>query len=121
MSQPDQPGIHDHAAGAIAYVTFVPAVVFLVLPPYCKSGFVRFHAWQSILLTIVACAVSFALSIVLPFSLLFAGFLFVAFTWLVWFAWMLLWIVCGIQAVNGKRFKLPLIGALAEKIAVAHA
>jgi uncharacterized membrane protein len=119
MSQPDQSGISDNAAGAIAYITFVPAIVFLVLPPYCKSSFVRFHAWQSIFLTLVAIVVSFALSIILPFSLIFAGFLFVAFTWLVWIAWILLWIICGIEAVNGKRFKLPIIGALAEKWAAA--
>jgi uncharacterized membrane protein len=121
MSRPNQPGIPDNAAAAIAYITFVPAIVFLVLPPYCKSCFVRFHAWQSIFLTIVAIAVNFALSIILPLSLLFAGFLFVTFTWLVWLGWILLWIICGIQAVNGKRFKLPFIGALAEKRAVAQA
>ena len=115
MSQPNQPGIHDHAAGAIAYITFVPAIVFLVLPPYCKSSFVRFHAWQSILLTIVAIAVNFALSIILPFSLIFAGFLFATFTWFVWIAWIVLWVICGIEAVNGRRFKLPVIGNLAER------
>jgi uncharacterized membrane protein len=30
-----------------------------------------------------------------------------------------LWIICGIEAVNGRRFKLPIIGAIAEKRAVA--
>ncbi|MGB9152261.1 MAG: hypothetical protein WCD70_04145 [Alphaproteobacteria bacterium] len=119
MPQPNQPGIHDNAVGAIAYITFVPAIVFLVLPPYCKSPFVRFHAWQSIFLTMVAIVVSFALSVILPFSLIFAGFLFVALTWIVWLAWILLWIICGIEAVNGKLFKLPIIGALAEKKAAA--
>jgi uncharacterized membrane protein len=29
--------------------------------------------------------------------------------------WLLLWILCALKAVNGKRFKLPIIGALAEK------
>jgi uncharacterized membrane protein len=119
MSQPNQSGISDNAAGAIAYITVVPAIVFLVLPPYCKSSFVRFHAWQSIFLTIVAIVVNFALSVILPFSLIFATFLFVASTWLVWLAWKLLWVICGVQAVNGKRFKLPLIGNLAEKQALA--
>jgi uncharacterized membrane protein len=119
MSQQNQPGIPDNAAGAIAYITFVPAIVFLVLPPYCKSSFVRFHAWQSIFLTIVAIVVSFALSVILPFSLIFAEFLFVACTWLVWLAWILLWVICGVEAMNGKRFKLPIIGALAERRAAA--
>ncbi len=119
MPQPNQPGIHDHAAGAIAYITFVPAIVFLVLPPYCKSSFVRFHAWQSIFLTVVAIVISFALSVILPFSLIFAGSLYVFLTWLVWLAWILLWVICAIEAVNGRRFKLPIIGAIAEKRAAA--
>ncbi|MGA3011880.1 MAG: DUF4870 domain-containing protein [Terracidiphilus sp.] len=119
MTQTNHAGIRDNFAGAIAYITFVPAIAFLVLPPYRNSPFVRFHAWQSIFLTIVAIVVSFVLSIILPFSLIFAGFLFVALTRLVWLAWILLWIICGIEAVNGRRFKLPIIGAIAEKRAVA--
>ena len=43
-------GLTDNAAGAIAYFTFIPAVLFLVTEPYNKSSYVRFHAWQSILL-----------------------------------------------------------------------
>ena len=119
MSDPNRHYFTDNTAGAIAYITFVPAVVFLVLPPYCNSSFVRFHAWQSIFLTIVAIVIIVALGIILPFSLIFSESLFVAFTWLVWLAWILLWIICGIEAVNGRRFKLPIIGAIAEKRAVA--
>lgn len=119
MPQTNQSGISDNVAGAIAYITIIPAIVFLVLPPYCKSSFVRFHAWQSIFLAIAAIVVNFALSIILPFSLLFAGFVFVALTWFVWLAWILMWIICAAQAVNGKRFKLPVIGNLAERQAGA--
>jgi uncharacterized membrane protein len=34
-------------------------------------------------------------------------------------AFFIVWIICLVQAVNGKRFKLPVIGALAEKQAGA--
>jgi len=37
----------------------------------------------------------------------------------VWLAWILIWILCVVNAVNGKRLKLPLIGVLAEKQAGA--
>jgi uncharacterized membrane protein len=121
MPQPNQHGIHDNTAAAIAYITLVPAIVFLVLPPYSKSPFVCFHAWQSIFLTIVAIVLIVAQGIIVPFSLIFSESLFVAVTWLVWLAWILLWVICGIEAVNGKRFKLPIIGAIAEKRAVASA
>ena len=30
--------------------------------------------------------------------------------------WMVLWLVCVIQALNGKRYKLPIVGDIAEKV-----
>ena len=38
--------LSERIAGAVAYFTFVPAIVFLVLEPYKKNRFVRFHAVQ---------------------------------------------------------------------------
>ena len=54
MTVATRTGISDNAAGAISYFTFVPAIVFLLLPPYKDSNYVRFHAWQSVLLSITA-------------------------------------------------------------------
>ena len=45
--QAAQSGLSDNAAGALAYVTIIPAIVFLLVEPYNKNSFVRFHAWQS--------------------------------------------------------------------------
>jgi uncharacterized membrane protein len=117
MTAPNQTGLSDNAAGAIAYITFVPAVVFLVLDPYKQSSFVRFHAWQSIFLNIAAFIISFALSIFVAFAVFLgpAMFVFIVFTRLVWLAWVLIWVLCVVQAINGKRFGLPIIGPLAEK------
>src|SRR5512146_1021066 len=42
------------AAGAIAYLTFIPALILLLIEPYNRDRFVRFHAWQEIWLTVVA-------------------------------------------------------------------
>lgn len=74
MSEPTQTGLTDNAAGALAYVTFVPAIVFLVLPPYNTNPYVRFHAWQSIFLTATALVISFLLSFVLVFFVVFGAF-----------------------------------------------
>src|SRR5579864_6094183 len=41
-------GLTDNVAGMLAYVTIVPAIIFLVMEPYNKSRFVRFHAFQNI-------------------------------------------------------------------------
>lgn len=115
QSNPNQAGLSDNAAGAIAYITFVPAIVFLVVPPYNASPYVRFHAWQSILLNATAAVASFLLSFVLVFFMVFGAFLLVTLTRMIWLAWFVLWLVCVVKALNGQRFKIPLLGDLAEK------
>jgi uncharacterized membrane protein len=50
MTESTPTGLSDNSAGALAYVTFIPAIVFLAMPPYNQSPYVRFHAWQSIFL-----------------------------------------------------------------------
>ncbi|MDR3410835.1 MAG: DUF4870 domain-containing protein [Formivibrio sp.] len=115
MSDPNRAGLSDNAAAAIAYLTFVPAIVFLLLPPYNASPYVRFHAWQSILLNVAAIVINIALSFLLVFFMVFGAFFLMALPRLVWLAWLALWLVCVVKALNGQRFKLPLIGNLAEK------
>lgn len=119
MSEPNPTGLSDNAAGALAYLTFVPAIVFLVLPPYNNSSYVRFHAWQSIFLSAAVFVVSLLLSFVLVFFMVFGPFILEVITRLIWLLWFALWIVCVVKALNGQRFKLPVIGDLAEKQAGA--
>jgi uncharacterized membrane protein len=117
MTEPVQTGISDNGAGTLAYITFIPAIVFLVMPPYNASSYVRFHAWQSIFLNIVGFVLYFGLAVL---SMMFWAFYLMlmlrAFVSLCLFA---VWVVCVIQALNGKRFQLPIIGALAAKQAGA--
>ena len=115
MSEINQAGLNDNVAGALSYITIVPAIVFLVLPPYNASPFVRFHAWQSVFMNIAAIVLVVALSFFTVFSLFFGSFLFLMLIRLVWLAWFVLWLICLLKAVNGERFKLPMIGDLAEK------
>src|ERR1700758_2875998 len=53
-------GIPDRVAGALGYVFVVPAIFFLLRDPFKKNRFIRFHAWQSILVAAVT-AVLFSL------------------------------------------------------------
>jgi uncharacterized membrane protein len=115
MTETTQTGISDNGAGAIAYLTFVPAIVFLVMPPYNASSYVRFHCWQSIFLNIVGFVLWVGLVIVTIVGLFFAPFLVMIVRLLIFLGLFALWLVCVLQALNGKRFKLPVIGALAEK------
>jgi uncharacterized membrane protein len=108
-----QSGLSDNAAGGLAYVTIIPAIIFLAIAPYNRNSFVRFHAWQSIFFTVGCIAIDIALMVVgrLPFL----GFM-TLFLWpLVGLAFLILWIIVLIKAFNGERYKLPIIGDLAEK------
>jgi len=47
---------------------------------------------------------------------LFIGtFPYLVITWLIWGIWVLVWILCALKALNGKRIKLPVLGTLAER------
>ncbi|MGO9338962.1 MAG: DUF4870 domain-containing protein [Terracidiphilus sp.] len=115
MTETTQSGISDNGAGALSYITFVPAIVFLVMPPYNQSPYVRFHAWQSIFLNIAGIVLWVALTIITLVGLFFVPFLMLMIRLVIFLGLFALWLVCVLQALNGKRFKLPVIGALAEK------
>jgi uncharacterized membrane protein len=66
--------------------------------------------------------VAFAVDIVVGVIALltvFLGTLALAYTLrLLSLFWLVLWLSCVIQAMNGKRLKLPLIGTIAEKLSM---
>ncbi|MGA3372724.1 MAG: hypothetical protein ABSC48_13290 [Terracidiphilus sp.] len=115
MSASNPTPLSENAIGAIAYLTPFPAIAFLVLVPYKKSSFVRFHAWQSLFLTFVAVILTYLLDLGFESTGMLGARLFVPVTALILFFWLFVWILCVLRAVNGKRFKLPVIGTLAEK------
>jgi uncharacterized membrane protein len=102
-----QGGLSETAAGAIAYITIIPAIIFLAMEPYNRSSFVRFHAWQSIFLGVVAVAIHLILGVIpiIGWLLLFPVSL----------GFLVLWIVAIFKASKGERFKIPFIGNYAEQ------
>lgn len=110
-SQPVQSGLSETAAGALAYVTFIPAIIFLVVEPYNKNSFVRFHSWQSIFLGIAAFAIDMILTVIPVVGWMILPFVGLAF--------LIIWVIVLLRALKGERFKLPFIGDLAEKQAGA--
>jgi uncharacterized membrane protein len=101
-----QGGLTDNAAAGLAYVTIIPAIIFLVAAPYNQKPFIRFHAWQSIFMGIVAFVLSFINIIPLLGQLIFAVGMLILFVG---------WIIALLKALKGERYKLPLIGDYAEK------
>lgn len=121
MSDTPQPGLSETAAGAIAYLTFVPAIVFLILPPYNTNPFVRFHAWQSIFLNVAAFVIGVAIAIFMGIAVAFLpwglyGLVHIA-SLLIDLGWFIIWLMCILKAVNGNKLSLPIIGALSEQLA----
>lgn len=111
-------GISDNTAGTISYLTFIPAILFLLLPPYKESNDVRFHAWQSVLLDMAAFVIEIIFGAIALLTL-FLGTVSVAYILrAISVLWLILWLTCLIQAMRGKRFKVPLLGNIAEKLAM---
>ena len=108
-----QTGLSESATCGLAYITFIPAIIFLATAPYNKNANVRFHSWQSIFLTIAYVAVRIGLMILghLPFI----GLLLIPVSLLVGLGFFILWLIVMIKAFNGQRFKIPVIGDFAEK------
>ncbi|MGD1064866.1 MAG: hypothetical protein ABR860_16545 [Terracidiphilus sp.] len=114
-------GLSDNAAGAIAYLTIIPAIVFLVVEPFNKKSFVRFHSFQCIFLCVAAVVLDIAFGILLTIvTMMMPLAFFGVFLWpLVNLFWLAVVVICIVNAYQGKRFKLPIIGNLAEKQAGA--
>jgi uncharacterized membrane protein len=114
MSDLNPSGLSDNAAGGIAYITIIPAIVFLILEPFKRSSFVRFHAWQSIFFYVAWAVVHILIEVV---QNLVPTVLFLTLTlWqFVDLAFFVVLVIVFVSAFNGKRFKLPILGDLAQK------
>ncbi len=111
------PGLTDNVASALCYLGgVVTGIIFLVLAPYNRNRTVRFHAFQSIFLTIGLIVLDILLAI-------FTGLLYAAHLWfiahMIWSIYPLAifigWLYLMYAAYNNQRIVIPVIGPLAEK------
>jgi uncharacterized membrane protein len=111
-------GIPENIAGALAYITFIPAIVFLVVEPFNKSRFIRFHSLQSVLLAIALGLVGLTLKVgfaVLGLVPVVGRFIMMLVLLIAAIGGFILWIVLLIKALQGQMFKLRVIGDWAER------
>jgi uncharacterized membrane protein len=100
-------GLDENVGAALTYgLGWISGAAFLLLEP--SNKFVRFHAWQSVI-TFGALSLAWLVSL----SIIFVG-------WLVAFVVILplsaaLWLLLMFRAYRGERFKLPLVGDIAEQ------
>ena len=110
--------LKDRLMAALAYVTFVPAVLLVLIPASRRNRFIRFHAFQSILFTIATIFVAIAMWILFSVLQLIPAIGF-PMAWLALAVMALglaiVWLVLLVKALQGQSFRLPAIGNLAAK------
>lgn len=112
-------GLTRNIAGALAYsLGIITGILFLVLEPYRRDRFVRFHAFQAIFYFVFAIAFSIAWSIMVASLAGISGWVFlVAFPvrMIIRLAMFGLWLYVMFQAYNDREFRIPILGAIASK------
>jgi len=106
----------ENIAAVVAYLTLVPAIVFLFLEPFKRNLFVRFHAFQHLFLWLAGFA--FGIAAVILWMVLqlipFMRVLVFPFAGLIGLAWFFVWLLLVVKAYRHEMFKLPVVGDLAE-------
>jgi uncharacterized membrane protein len=95
-------GLQQNIAGLLCYVLgWITGIIFLIIEKDDK--FVRFHAWQSVIV--------FGLLTVLGIIFNWVWFL----GYIVWAISVIAWIVLMYKAYKGEKYKVPIAGDIAEK------
>ena len=112
-------GLSDNAAAAIAYLTIIPSIIFLLIDPYRRIPLVRFHSVQNIALAIAWAVVWMAVMVaeVVLLFIPFIAFLFMLVNLAVAVGFFIAWLMAIIKASQGEFFKLPIIGDYAARMA----
>jgi uncharacterized membrane protein len=117
--QPSSTGLDAHVAAALAYLAG-PLSGVLVLLAERTNPYVRFHAWQAVI-GLGGLGLLVALLIVLAFgALIFSATAFrvlLVASWATWALWVVCWALCLYKAFTRRRWKLPIAGAYAERLA----
>jgi len=124
-------GLEPNIAAALSYIWIVGVISYLLEK---ENRFLRFHAMQSILFGIANSLIMMVLAVValvLTFAFgiggaMAGGTLGSIVSLLIWLMWMLFWVIglalfailifSAVKAYQGQKFKLPIIGNMAEKI-----
>jgi uncharacterized membrane protein len=113
-------GLPPRVAGVLCYAAaWLSGLVILAIER--ESRFVRFHAWQAVLgfgvLTLVALACSSA-TILMAFVSPDAFRVMARITQVGWVVFVAVWLLAIALVARGKRWKMPVVGKYAERLAV---
>jgi uncharacterized membrane protein len=113
-------GLPESVAGALAYLTFIPAILFLLKPPFKQNQFVCFHSMQCLFFWLACAAFAAVLrlaALVLIFVPLLGPLLIALLAVLAAIAAVLIWAVLEVKAFRGEWFRLPVLGDFAATYA----
>lgn len=129
---PPQPGMAppvaaapmaDNVASTLCYVLgLITGILFLVIAPYNQNRTVRFHAFQSLFLSVGIIAIEIVFRGIVG-GIMFSSVGMFGTMWMLWgFLWMIfglacfvLWIYLLIQTYQGRTVVLPIVGPMAQK------
>jgi uncharacterized membrane protein len=100
-------GLEPHVAAALSYALgWVTGLLFLLTEPHDK--FIRFHAMQSTIVFAFLSVICILLQMIPLLGMLVTVFLVIP-------ASAVLWLILMFKAYQGERFKLPVVGEMAEQ------
>lgn len=109
--QPEKPsatstGLQENVAGLLCYLLgLITGIIFVILEK--ENRFVRFHAFQSVFVSVAL--------IILNTVLAFIPILGWLLALLMGPLSLILWLLLMFKAYQGQYFKLPIVGDMAEK------
>ncbi len=111
-------GMAPNIAGMLAYFTIIPAIIFLVLEPYNKDRYVRFHAFQSLFFQVAWIVVwigMIILGMILGMIPVMGLIIHLLLDLALFLGGFVVWLILVIKAYGNQEFHLPVIGNMAEE------
>ncbi|MFZ3382948.1 MAG: DUF4870 domain-containing protein [Candidatus Methanoperedens sp.] len=106
MSNKTALGIDENIEGLLCYfLGFITGILFLVLEK--DNKFVRFHAMQSIVISVVFIVISVIIGMIPIIGWVLSP--------LIGLVGLILWLLLMFKAYKGEKYKLPIAGDFAEK------
>ncbi len=98
-------GLTENIAGLLCYILgFITGIIFILIEK--ENKFVRFHAMQAIILSVGLFVIQIALAMI-PFLVMISS--------LVGLGGFILAVFLMYKAYQGEKYKLPIIGDIAEQ------
>lgn len=104
-------GLEENVEALLSYLLgWITGIVFLLIEK--DNEFVKFHAMQSTITFIGFTVIDIILAVLSHIP--FIGIIFGLINWIIGIIAIITWVVCMVKAYQGEKYKLPIVGDLAE-------